>query len=168
MRILNMVVIFNSSPLINLSKLGKLGIIEKLFENVIVPRAVYNEIIVNGSGKEWQSDLENLFKLKIINIVDVKDKNLVKALRLEIDYGESEVIALALETNADLIILDEVDARKVAEMYDLKKNGFIGLLIKAKNKGIIEENLKDIIDESIKKGFWINKKLYNKIIKHLE
>ncbi len=69
-----MVVIFNSSPLINLSKLGKLGIIEKLFENVIVPRAVYNEIIVNGSGKEWQSDLENLFKLKIINIVDVKDK----------------------------------------------------------------------------------------------
>jgi len=163
-----MVVIFNSSPLINLSKLGKLGIIEKLFENVIVPRAVYNEIIVNGSGKDWQSDLENLFKLKIINIVDVKDMNLVKALRLEIDYGESEVIALALETNADLIILDEVDARKVAEMYDLKKNGFIGLLIKAKNKGIIEENLKDMIDESIKKGFWINKKLYNKIIKQLE
>ncbi len=122
-------IICNSSPIINLSKVHKLDILKKLFDSVIIPVAVYNELIKDTEEKEGHSEIVKLIENKVIVIRKVKDVNLVKALRNDLDYGESEVIALALEIGAHLLILDELEARKKAELYDLPKTGFVGLLI---------------------------------------
>ena len=156
-------VICNSSPLINLSKVGKLSILQKLFRTIIIPVAVYNELINDVAEKEGSNEIAELIKNKVIIIKEVNDKNLVKALRNDLDYGESEVIALALEIGADLLIIDELDARKKAELYNLPKTGFIGLLIKAHSLKYID-NFIELLDIAIEKGFWINRKLYQRII----
>jgi predicted nucleic acid-binding protein len=157
-----MKVVSNSSPLINLSKINRLDLLEKLYSKVIIPNAVYEELILKG---EYPRDIEKITPLIQNNIIEIKtvmDTNFVRALRKDLDKGESEVIALAKEVNASLVIIDEVDARRIAEFHDLNKTGFIGILIKAKKKGFIDD-IVGSIDLAIEKGFWINKELYKKI-----
>lgn len=73
---------------------------------------------------------------------DVKDRNLVISLGRYLDDGESEAIALALEVGADIILLDERDARDTAEAFGLNILGVIGLLVWARKKQLVP-NLKD-------------------------
>jgi len=80
--------------------------------------------------------------------------------------GESEVLALAIDMDASLIILDEKEARQVAKTYNLNKTGFIGILIKVEELGLIDSAIK-LIDLAIEKGFRINKKLYIKLKEEL-
>ncbi len=159
-------VISNSSPLINLSKVHQLDLIQQLYGQITVPQAVYDELFLKDMTKTGSHAINKLVDKNIISIREVSDRNLVKALHKDLDFGESEVIALALELKADLIIIDETDARKIAELYDLKKTGFIGLLIKAKEQGLITD-IKPLLDSAVNKGFWINPKLYQKIIKSI-
>ena len=72
-----------------------------------------------------------------IEIQQVKDPKWQELLELLIDKGEASAIALALETKADLIILDDWKARKVAEKLSIRITGTIGIIIKAKHAGII-------------------------------
>ena len=163
----NQVIISNSSPLINLSKINKLGIIEKLFKRIIIPEAVYKELIIQGSAKIESNKIKKLIEIGIIEVKKVKNINFVKALEKDLDFGESEVIALALELNSDLIILDETDARRNADLFNLRKVGFIGILLKAQNDGFID-NADELLDLAIEKGFWINRNLYSKLKKEMQ
>lgn len=145
-------VVSNSSPLINLSKINKLDLLEKLYGKILIPNAVYEELILKG---EFQEDIEKisyLIKRNIIEIKNVKDSHFVKALRKDLDRGESEVIALAIEENASLVIIDEVDARRIAEFHELNKTGFIGILLKAKKNGYIDDVIR-LLDLAIERGF---------------
>lgn len=73
---------------------------------------------------------------------------------------EAETVALAVEQPADIVLLDEAEARKVADTYSLKKTGTIGLLMRAKNEGKIPA-LKDALDRlQNDAGFWVDAKLY--------
>ena len=160
-------IIFNSSPLINLSKIEKLELVEKLFGKIIIPEAVFNELIKDASSKKGSREIKDLINKGVVEVRKVEDENIIKSFRKDLDHGEAEVITLALEINADLIIIDEIEARRVAEIYNLKKTGFIGLLIKAYNKKYID-NFKELLDLAIQKGFWINKNLYKNIINKFE
>jgi hypothetical protein len=85
-------------------------------------------------------------------------------LDLDLHRGESEVIALAIEQNADLILLDETDARQVAATFGLKKTGVIGILIKARVEGKIGSlrlELNNLIDTM---GFFIDDGLYRQAL----
>ena len=94
----------------------------------------------------------------------IRDNKLKRALMMELDEGEAETIVLALELSADLILLDDYDARKVARSFGLKVTGTIGILIKAKQEGKIR-SLKKEINGLMKSGFWIDRELYKRILK---
>jgi predicted nucleic acid-binding protein len=159
-------IVSNASPIINLSKINKLDLIEKLYQKIIIPEAVFKELIVKGHDKENIPAIRSLIDNNIIDVQEVKSNALVRALERDLDPGESEAIALAAEINAELVILDERDARETAEIYNLKKIGFIGILMKAKQEGFID-SVKKYLDQAIEKGFWINELLYHSIIKKL-
>lgn len=160
-------IVCNSSPLINLAKIGCLDLLESIYQQIVIPTAVYNELIFQGTRKKGVSEIEDLISRQIIAVKEVTDESLVKALNKDLDLGESEAIVLALSINADLIIIDEADARRLAEIYKLKKTGFIGVLIRAKKEGHIVA-VKEYIDHAIKEGFWIDKNLYETIIDRLD
>ena len=156
-------VVSNSSPLINLSRVGELNLIGRLYQQIIIPGAVFDELIVQGQDKDYVHAIEALIECNVIKVQEVKNTIFVRALRKDLDYGESEVIALAVEINAGLVLLDERDAREFAGIYDLNKTGFIGMLIKAQKEGYID-SAKKCLDKAIEKGFWINKRLYHSIV----
>ena len=163
----NDLVIFNSSPLINLAKIDSLNLIEKIYQEVIIPEAVHEEVLVAGENKENTKKISNLIDENIIKIKKVSNQELVKSFRIELDYGEAEVLALAIECNASLVIIDEIEARNVAEVYDIPKTGFIGVLIKADELGLVESGM-SLLDTAIKSGFRISNSLYEHVKNILE
>ena len=159
-------IVSNTSPIINLSKISRLDLIEKLYQKIIIPGTVYKELIVKDHDKENILAIKSLIDNNIIDVHEVRSYALVSALEKDLDPGESEAIALAVEINAELVILDERDARETAEIYNLKKTGFIGILMRAKKEGFID-SVKKYLDQAIEKGFWINELLYHSIIEKL-
>ena len=83
---------------------------------------------------------------------------------LILDEGEAAVIVLALEQNADLVLMDDYDGRAVAAEYSLRVTGTIGLLLKAKYEGKIA-SLKQELDALKENGFWLSEGLYQKFLK---
>jgi predicted nucleic acid-binding protein len=99
-----------------------------------------------------------------IQKTEVVNRALVTALELELHSGEAEAIALAIELNADLLLLDERQARIVASCFGLKFTGILGILIESKHKGIISA-VKPVLDDLIAiAGFWITKSLYQRVL----
>lgn len=152
-------IVSNTTPIISLLKLNRLDLLQKLYKQINIPSAVCKEIEA-GKAKGYYKDLT---RVDWINIIEIQDKQAVKYF-LDLDAGEAEAIVLATELNADLIILDEKLGRFHAKHADLKVAGTIGILIKAKSDGLIEE-LKPLLDELTDKGVWISEKLKSEILK---
>ena len=152
-------IVSNTTPIISLLKLNRLDLLQKIYKQVYIPTAVYNEIEA-GKTKGYYKDLS---EIDWINILEIQDKQAVKYF-LDLDAGEAEAIVLATELNANLIILDEKLGRFHAKHTDLKITGTIGILIKAKSDGLIEK-LKPLLDELTDKEVWISEKLKSEILK---
>jgi len=98
-----------------------------------------------------------------IEILTPADATLLRLLRRDLDDGE--LIALAVERRAELVLLDESEARGTADLYGLRKTGVIGILIRAKQKGYID-SLKAELDRLLHQGcFWIERRLYERALK---
>lgn len=151
-------VVSNTTPIISLLKLSKLEILKDLYAEILIPEAVYIEI-ETGKNKAYYQDLK---KLDWIRIEEIQDK---KALTyfLDLDLGEAESIVLANEVGADLIILDEKLGRFHAKHSGLKVTGTIGILLKAKARGLIS-SIKPLLYELIEKDVWISESLISEIL----
>ena len=158
-----MTAVFNTSPLIFLARLGYLEKTLSLFQMVAIPKKVIKEISV-------KDDEANEKVLKIKNHSNVnfglatKLVKLYKALNERLGHGESEAIALAVELNADVVILDDFAARKAAMELGLKVKGTLGII-----KKLLEENKIKIEDinklyETLKKiGFRVRREIFKNI-----
>ncbi len=151
-------VVSNSSILIHLSRIGKLWLLKEIFGKVVIPKAVYKECTI---GDKIGS--EEIKRSGWIEVQEIKNQNFKNLLQIFLDEGESEAIVLAFEVNADLILLDEAEARRIAKNLGLKVTGTIGILLKAKKLGLIT-NLRKEIELLRETGFWISETLIHKIL----
>lgn len=166
-----MPVVSNSSPIIHLAKIGKLNLLNLLFKEIIIPKEVFNEIVVRGKEEKFSEVLiieeameKGWIKLKEIEL----DKKMLK-FAPELDKGEIEVISLARRINASLVLIDDAAARKVSESFGLDSKGTVYVLLKAyKNKFISIKETKELINKLILTGFRISSELYAKLLKELE
>lgn len=155
-----MIVVSDTSPVVNLAAIGRLDLLQWLYEKVFIPQAVYNEIVA-GTAQPGAVEVQTL---EWMECVQVTDQALVTVLRAELDRGEAEAIALALELQADLLLIDERRGRSVASRLGLRRLGLLGLLIDAKQKSYIS-NVKPVLDDLIMKaGFWVNRELYGRVL----
>jgi len=157
-------VIANSSPLITLSLVKKLNIFKELYGKIIIPQAVFDEIIPKDKGKHGIEEIESAIASGWIIQRKIRNRMAVEMLLSELDLGEAEAIVLAREKKANLVILDNREPRRVAKSLGLKIMGTLGVLKHAHTLGLVED-LKDILDEIRLKGFWISQDLYNEILK---
>jgi len=152
-------IVSNTTPIISLLKLNKLNLLQKLYTTVYIPSEVFKEI-ETGKTKAFYLDLS---KLEWIQILEVQDKQAVRYF-IDLDAGEAETIILATEIGADLTLLDEKVGRIYANHAELKVTGTIGVLIKAKQSGLIPE-LKPLLEELTAKDVWISEKLKREVLR---
>jgi predicted nucleic acid-binding protein len=111
-----MIVVSNTSPLTNLSAIGHFDLLHHLFGEIFIPEGVWSEL--NAKGKRWPGSLEVENSAWIFRKL-VHDQPLVTALERDLDQGEAESIALAIDLKADLVLLDEREARHAARRLGL-------------------------------------------------
>jgi len=127
-----------------------------------VPEGVWEEVVIKGKGNP---EVEEIKAADWIFVEKVTDLNLAIALNQDLDKGEAEAISLAIEKKADIIFLDEIAARTVANVYKLNKTGVLGVLILAKLKGEIPSLWEEIKKLQEKANFWLNDALIKKVLK---
>jgi predicted nucleic acid-binding protein len=159
-------VISDASTLIHLANIGRLGLLKQFFGHVVVPPGVWKEVEVVdlGQGRLGALEVQKAGSSGWMSVEAPADAAFVRALSRDLDDGEAEVIALAVERKADLILVDETEARRVADLYGLAKTGVIGLLLRAKREKVIEllkPELDRLVDQS---GFWIDVGLYQQTL----
>jgi predicted nucleic acid-binding protein len=156
-----MIVVSNTSPIINLAAVEQLPLLEQLYYQISIAQAVYDEIVVAGAGLPGADAVSaGLW----IERKAVTNTALVTLLEADLDKGEAATIALALEVKADLVLLDEKRGRQIANRLGLKVVGIIGILIEAKNRGLILL-VKPVLDELMAKaGFWVSPAFYADIL----
>jgi len=164
-------VVSNTSPLTNLLAIDRFQLLSQLYDVVVVPEAVVEEIIIDldkPGPKQGQIPKEELSSLSWLEIKQVDNHDLVRSLTRELDSDESEAIALALETEAELLLIDERKGRDVARQMGVNPTGLLGVLIEAKDKEIIT-NVKSILDSlRVDAGFWISEELYHRVLREVE
>lgn len=156
-----MIVISDSTILIGLVKIGKLDLLKEIFSKVYIPGEVFKEVVERGKGKPGSKDIK---EAAWIEPKSVKDKIQVSFLLGSLEKGEAEVLVLAREMNADLILLDEEKARKSAVIAGFEIMGLLGLFILAKNLGLIHE-VRPLVDKLMIKKFRISDKIIEKTLK---
>ncbi len=158
-----MIVISDTSPITNLAAVELLGLLHILYDRVVIPQAVYDEMTTLGYEVSGTVAVQTL---DWIETQSVSDRLKVADLQLQLDLGEAEAIVLALELDADLLLIDERRGRKVAlEQGVTKISGLLGILQEAKAKGLISA-IKPILDRLItENNFRISDRLYYAVVK---
>jgi predicted nucleic acid-binding protein len=127
-------VVVNTTPIIALSLVGELGLLRSLYDKVVVPSAVEAEVLAGGRDGIGSSELIEASWLHVALLQDARRADLLA----DLDRGEAEVLALAQELNADLVIIDERLARLHAKRLGLTLTGTLGVLLRAKQLGHVE------------------------------
>lgn len=128
-------IIADSGPLISLAIIGRLDILQLLYQRVVAPPAVWHEVTVKGKGMPGADAVAALSWLEICK----PEPQVLQSLSILVDPGEAEVIALAQTVADSIVLLDDSQARRVAERFDIPRIGTLGVLRRAKKQGLLTE-----------------------------
>lgn len=153
-------IIVNSTPLIALAKANKLEILKEMYEHIIIPEAVYKEVTEKDdvaaqrieAAREW---------IEVRKVDSNLDRRMYKA---KLHDGEVEVMLLAQEIGADAVIIDDGAARRTAEYLGLPLTGTLGVMIKAKQRGLLEAVM-PVVQQMEQNGIFFSRELKEKIRK---
>lgn len=146
-------VVVNATPLISLALLDRLSLLERMFKEVIVPPAVYEEVVVQGAGKPGA---EALAGADWLSVMPIDAPMVIEPLLLGLDAGELEVLLLARQITPDWVIVDERLARSVAFALGLPVKGTLGILLAAVLAGqLSKKQALDDLDRLVERGIRI-------------
>jgi predicted nucleic acid-binding protein len=155
-----MTIVSDSGPLIALSKLNLLFILQELFGEIIIPKEVWREVVERGKGKAGS---EAIRKAKWIKVRAVGDELSVEVLCREIEKGEAEAIILAKRMNADVLILDERIPREIAGAIGLKVVGSLALIHEGIERGLVNQTLEEITKKMRERKIWISDEIIERV-----
>lgn len=144
-------IISNTSCLIVLDNIGMLDVLKELYGKVFITEEVSKEF--GKTVPDW------------IEVRKVSDNKYLKLMKNFIDLGEASTIALAVETDDIVIILDDLKARKLAQKLNLKITGTIGVLIKARKRNIITST-QEVLNKLRNEGFRISDEIEKEFLKY--
>lgn len=145
--------VVDSTCLIALERIDRLDVLPPLFPDIVVPPAVAEEF---GSSPAWMT------------IRRVSNDLSLAALRTQLYRGEAEAIALAAEIHADRIVLDDKKARRVARELGLHPIGTVGVILRAKRKGVVPHcvpHCRPLLDDLMREGFYLSDPLYEEALR---
>jgi predicted nucleic acid-binding protein len=150
------IVVADTTPLLYLSRIGRLGILHAVHAEVIVPVTVWDELVI------LRPDAPGVEALRAAPWIRVKDDaeraGVDAALAASLDRGEAAAITLAELLRADTLLIDERKGREVARRRGLHIQGTLGLLVVARRAGVLD-SLRGILDELEREGFRVSAQL---------
>ena len=158
-----MIVVSDTTPLISLLKVNRLDLLERLFSTVHIPQGVFDEL---NAKQEFVREAEQIRSCAFIHIHEV-NAQAVKLLQraTHLDLGESEAIVLADTLGADLTILDDGNARRVAMLEGMNITGTVGVLGKAYTKGFLTaDELRRCVEVLRTSKRYISESLLNRLL----
>jgi uncharacterized protein len=154
-------VVADSSPLIHLSAISALGLVRNVFEDVLIPPSVFQEVVIQGKGRPGTAEVQRA----IGDWMRVQSSHsLLPVLEeLDLDIGECEAISLASEVRPDHLLMDDRGPVLFARSLGLSVVTTPLLLIAAKQGGVIER-VKDHLDALLTTGFWLSDAAYREVL----
>jgi len=158
-----MITVFNSSPLIFLSKLNVIEQSLGLFSKVIVPSYVKKEILQKEDITSEK--LNDLLKANDVIVIQAKNLRMFEAFCRKLGKGESEAIVLAIEQSAHLVILDDHVARVEATRIGLNVKGTLGIIRRLMDLDVIQYELDELYRDLLEMKFRVKRSIFNGIFK---
>jgi predicted nucleic acid-binding protein len=141
------VVIVNTTPIIALALIEQLDLLPRLYGRVVIPPAVQTEVLQGGAQGIGVTEIQTANWIRVIALTDPRRADSLP----DLDRGEAQVIALAQELRADLVVIDERLARKYARRLKLKLTGTLGVLLRAKQVGFVQA-IKPLVEQLVQGG----------------
>jgi predicted nucleic acid-binding protein len=144
-------VVVNASPLICLCKSGLSNILPSLFDEIVIPAPVYEEVTAKG-------DIEpDLIRLSASNRINKADGIVIPTsiTAWDLGEGESSVVAFAIENPQFYAVIDDLEARRCAIASGCRYTGTVGVILLAKRRGIIL-SVKDCLFKLRSAGLWLS------------
>ncbi len=163
-----MIIVSDTTPIITLSKIERLDLLQKLFENIMIPSAVYNELTSNA---QFQEEAKVISDAEYIKVVEVEDSKAVELLQRAtgLDLGESEAIIYTDSYKSGLLLIDETKGRKVAKQMGISVMGTVGILMAAYDEKFISSyEIREYIKIMKNVGRHISDKLYAQLLDAIE
>lgn len=158
-----MIVVSNSSPLIGFASIHRFDILHQIFGHIIIPQAVYREAVIEG--REIGGAKREVTAATWIETCTVGNRNAVNELLERLDEGEAETIVLAYEISADWVLMDERKGRKIITEWGLKKIGTLGILLKAKQIGLLSV-IRPEIELLCQEGFTVSQDVIETVLRY--
>ncbi len=159
-----MPIVSDTSPILGLSAIGYLELLQNQFEEIFIPQSVLAELKVETDFRGTVS-IQQALNDGWLKPREIQNKPLARSLSLELHNGEAEAITLAMDFGLDMIVMDERIGREHAKALGLKTVGILGVLLSAKKHGKIDSvgNAMKSLRREI--GFFISERLYQEILK---
>jgi predicted nucleic acid-binding protein len=154
------IVVSDTSILSGLLQIGRLDLLRQVYGQVLMPDLVYQELL---RLTEFGVSVEPL-AATWIQVRTASETTLLRTLRSELDAGEAEALALAVELNADLVLVDERRGRKKAAELGLAYRGLLGTLSAAKALGYLAELRPILTDLQTVPGMWFRAELVAQVL----
>ncbi len=154
-------IVSDTTTLIILEKQHRLSLLCDLFDQVLIPETVYQELLAG------LNNCEDVLDSSCMVIKSAKPSKRFSNLLILLDAGKAEAIELALQQQCPLII-DEKKGRKIAQQMGLKITGLAGLLILAVQKDVLlVDDAKILLEQAIQDGYRLSLSLYQQVLERL-
>lgn len=159
-----MIAISDTSPILNLARIGRLELLPSLYGTIVIPQSVATELA------RYQHELPFQFsqnQFPWIQALRAGSRTRVDEFLVYLDPGEAEAIVLAIELGAELLLMDERRGRKLAGGAGIAVRGLLGVIVQAKDAGLIEF-VRPVLDELRNHArFWITDALYREVLEEI-
>ena len=160
-----MIVVSDTTPLISLLKINRIDLLEKLFGDVLIPQAVFDELTVD---ERFRLEADEIRQKKFIVVKPVNNPESASILKRAagLDQGESEAIVLSDELKADLLLMDEAKGRNVSAQMGLRIMGTIGILMAAyEEHELTSDEVRECVNGLQRAGRHIGQRHYQMLLK---
>lgn len=149
-----MKIVSDTGPIIGLAKIGKIYLLEKYADEVLIPPMVYKELFgkIGPESDEIDNALNSFIKTANLPQIEGELQNILS----DLDVGEKQAISLAYSHIDDILLLmDDRAGREIAGKLDIPVTGLPGLLIRLKEKGFIQ-HVGSLIEALRQNGYWLS------------
>jgi predicted nucleic acid-binding protein len=155
-------IVSNTTPLSNFLHLNRMDILQRLFTHIHIPQLVREELEEFFSTHE---QLQKALQDGFLVVHTIQSSVILKQFLNVLHQGEAEALGLYIEQQAVLCLVDEKDARAFATMNGINISGTLGVLIQAKQRGIIDA-VKPLMDTlRTQHYFWISEPMYQLVLR---